>query len=115
MSRRAAVHATCRRCGAAILHGPDADLCALTAAVDPWQLDPVAEILALLDGRATYAAFTRGDGRTEIEGRDTFGVTSQPRNGIVVGEHRCGTRPPANAVFVGPEMRTTEYAETPPF
>lgn len=52
--RRAAKPNTCRRCGKPVLAGPDDDIAALPAAVDPQPVDAATELLALSDGRASY-------------------------------------------------------------
>ena len=51
---RRARAATCRGCGAKVLDGLDADVCALVATVDPTPLTAIGEVLAVLDGRRTF-------------------------------------------------------------
>lgn len=57
---RAASPRMCR-CGALVLVGPDADRGAGIATVDLTPLDPTGEALAVLAGRATYAATRPGN------------------------------------------------------
>lgn len=54
MSRRRALGAECPDCGRATLVGPDADVCAITARVDPTPLTRDQELACVLLRRPVY-------------------------------------------------------------
>lgn len=112
MSRRHATENHCPRCRLVVLSGLDNDRCALDARVDPWPIDRVTEVLALLAGRRTYEA-VRYEGRIELYHRS---VDRQGRPGTqVLVEHRCGEPLPAcgNAVTQKPVF--APLPDEPPF
>jgi len=81
------------RCHQPILAGLDADVAALSVAVDPYPLTPAGEVWALQSGRRTYA-LSRG----ALERRDRWTIPGQtPSHRVtVLAEHRCGDPPPAD-------------------
>ena len=103
----------CPRCHCATISGLDEDYGAYVATVDPWPVDRVTEVLALLADRRTYEV-TEFDGRLELTHR-TFWRQTAPGRRVVV-EHRCGLPLPACGEPV--LQRAGEHAplpETPPF
>lgn len=85
---RAARPSNCRRCGAPVLIGPDADVAAVTVTVDPGPLDAVLEAAVLLTGRRTYDVVNT-IGPPELWHRAHYNI-SAPRRWPVVTDHKCG-------------------------
>lgn len=81
----------CRRCGAPILAGLDADICGWPARVDPAPLTAQGEAAAILTGRTTYR-LNGTPSRVEIDRREDFNIRGTPPSDecIVVAEHECG-------------------------
>lgn len=77
------------RCGAIVLVGLDADLCALTATVDPVPIDAAGELAATLTGRWTYLAERSGH-RVQLVRRDRWNMRTPAGVATVLAEHRCG-------------------------
>lgn len=85
--RRTIHTTTCSTCRRIIWTGLDADVAAFTAHVDPTPLDPLAELVAILDGRRTYTLWP-GRGRPgELYHRDPW--FTDRTHGTVHAEHRC--------------------------
>ena len=97
-TRRA--RATNCRCGAPVISGLDADICALVATVDPRPLSAQGEALALITDRRTWTFRTVGE-RLVLDVRDDYAIRAMPAGGVarfsapydVMAEHVCGTRP----------------------
>lgn len=81
----------CRRCGAPILAGLDADICGWPARVDPAPLTAQGEAAAILTGRTTYR-LNGTHSHIEIDRREDFNIRGTPPSDecIVVAEHACG-------------------------
>lgn len=97
--QRKAKEATCRRCGARVLRGPDRDRVSLDATVDPRPVDARGEQLALEQGRFTYDYIL---GRLEFRHVERIAMSPGGRrhqlwvlDRPVLIEHRCGDLPPA--------------------
>lgn len=117
---RAARIDRCPDCRAHILVGLDADRCALAARVDPHEIDPVGEYLALRIGIPTYnlhQSFSpKGTKRWELAHRTNNHIEA-PRRTPVMAAHRCGIRiPKTRAPFPSPTLTPpTSTSPTPPF
>lgn len=74
-------------CHAPILAGLDADVAALSVAVDPYPLTPLGEVEALRDSRRTYDLR-----QMRLDRRDHWTIPGHPPSPRhpVVAEHRCG-------------------------
>lgn len=115
-TRRARV----RRCGCGvdIIVGLDGDRLAFEARVDPYPLSSVGEVLALLEGRYTWAAYADG-GRHVLEFRDSHAISARPAGKCpedVMRQHRCDTPEPAGVIasaFTSPPKPTP--SDVPPF
>lgn len=116
---RAAQIRACKKCGATILTGLDADIAALKVEIDPTPITPLGEAVALLQGRSTYQLHT-ARGARQIHHRNDWNITA-PRTRPVYPAHRCGhplddhldttwTTPPPQ-----PPAPTTPQEDTPPF
>lgn len=77
LGRRAAT-TYCRRCGADVLTGLDADIAAETVHLDPSTLNDQDEIRALLAERDTYEVTTQGDAGLRIDRRDLARIQARP-------------------------------------
>lgn len=114
-SRRARL-IECRFCRAWVVAGLDADVAAFDSSADPTPLTPTGEVLALLDGRATFDLTERRD-RSELDYRDAAVITGHPADrGRVLAEHRCGL--PVPTTWAAPPQQATRTAtdpDTPPF
>lgn len=84
IARRKALPGTCGQCRADILAGIDADTCGLSARCDPRPLTRSGELLAVVDGRRTYALDIAG----RLWWRGRYGIRSASRE-PVLAEHRC--------------------------
>jgi hypothetical protein len=111
-----AVHAARCRCGARVLRGLDAEMCALPAVVDPAPLDPAGEMQALITGRATYR-LRHINTRWEIDRRSPFDISAQPAGIVdVIAEHECGVQIPANGPpITNPAPRIARSDELCPY
>lgn len=93
--RRAAKPLDCERCGAPVLRGDDHDECALVVTVDLDPVDPVGEMVAILDGRPTFDLLKQAAQRGRKTGhalyyREPWHVHSdRPHKGTVHRAHRC--------------------------
>lgn len=102
----------CTHCRAAILYGLDADLCALSVRADPTPLTLLGEVLALMDGRATYSLVT-ADGRKLLDIRDEWMIAGT-RRWPVLPAHKCGASLVAHIEHIAQRHRYAIPAE-PPF
>lgn len=84
-NRRASIRV--HSCHAPILAGLDADVAALSVAVDPYPLTPLGEVEALRDSRRTYDLR-----QMRLDRRDHWTIPGHPPSPRhpVVAEHRCG-------------------------
>ncbi|MFF2651493.1 hypothetical protein [Streptomyces sp. NPDC058045] len=84
----------CPRCGADTITARTPDrVAALDVRADPTPLDPVAEILARLDGRLTWC-LTSGEHTTaRIHWRSTEHIRAGHCTHTVIADHRCPPRP----------------------
>jgi len=85
---RAAQLRVCKKCGAPVLAGLDADIAALKVQIDPTPVDAVGEALAVLAGRGTYELHRSRHGH-QIHARYPWNITA-PRKRPVYPGHRCG-------------------------
>lgn len=87
--RRASIRV--HSCHAPILAGLDANVAALSVAVDPYPLTPTGEVEALRDDRRTYVLL-----RGELDRRDAWTIPGHPPGPgcTVLAEHRCEARVP---------------------
>lgn len=110
VSRRARIRAC--RCGKPVLVGLDDDTCAFEVHTDPVPLNPLGEMLARLEHRATFDLRREGGGWV-LDHRDHRRITARPAGtrprSDVVREHQCHTRPVSE-----PEALATSFAETRP-
>lgn len=111
-SRNARLH-TCRNCGAPILTGHDDDNAALIVTTDPTPIDPLTEALALLTGLTTYD-LTNTDRRLQLHRRSRWHISRKTR-GVVVPQHRCGTRWPPDPAAHAPAATRSTNDDEPPF
>jgi hypothetical protein len=91
-SRRAAKAIECPRCGAPCLRGDDDDQCAATVTVDTQPIDPVMEMLTILNGQLTYdliAARGKGRGTQHLHLRYPHNYLSTKTSNTVHAKHRC--------------------------
>ncbi|MGW0537841.1 hypothetical protein [Streptomyces sp. NPDC003032] len=96
-AQAAAEHAQlrpCPRCGADIITARTPDrVAALDVRADPTPLDPVAEILARLDGRLTWC-LDRGEHTGDrIRWRGTEHIAAGRCTHTVIADHRCRPQP----------------------
>lgn len=105
--RRASIRV--HSCHAPILAGLDADVAALSVAVDPYPLTPAGEVEALRDHRRTYDITDM-----RLDRRDAWTIPGHPPSARhpVLAEHRCGhptpddwKAPPAPAPAPPAEVR----------
>jgi hypothetical protein len=97
---RAARAAKCEKCVARVIKGWTDEPCAILATCDPAPLSNLGEVVAILQGRATYDLAYRG-GRLELDDRDDFHIKGSPpetpnwwrEQADVLAEHRCNTDP----------------------
>ncbi|MDR3082316.1 MAG: hypothetical protein LBV60_15565 [Streptomyces sp.] len=84
----------CPRCGADTLCARTPDrVAAVDVRADPTPLDPVAEILARLDGRLTWC-LSRGEHTGDrIHWRDRWHIAAGRCSHTVIADHRCRPRP----------------------
>ncbi|HET8581753.1 MAG TPA: hypothetical protein VFL65_00765 [Jatrophihabitans sp.] len=91
--RRAAKRDDCPRCGAPCLAGDDHDRVARHIRVDADPVDPVGEMLAILDGLATVdlvRAAGKGGAAFHLHYREPWHVHSdRPARYTIHTEHRC--------------------------
>lgn len=78
----------CKKCGAAVLRGLDADVAALKVEIDPVPITETGEALALLQGRGTYELHRSRHGLA-ICHRADHNIRA-PRRRPVYPTHRCG-------------------------
>ena len=96
MSRHAKAE-TCPRCRAVVLVGPDDDVAALVAVVDPDPIPAAQEWLALVAGRPTYTLHPRGPVQV-LNARTHWGIRANTQP-VVYVTHECGNAmPPAECV-----------------
>lgn len=105
MTRRA-LESTCPQCWAEIVTGYDGDACAFMAAVDSQRLTHRGELLAVCDGRRTYALDIHG----ALHRRDRWQLRRQGRE-PVLAEHRCHQPIPATwrAAVVEPTRQEVDF------
>ena len=101
-----------RKCGATVLAGLDADVCALTAFTDPQPISPLGEAAAVLDGRDTYDVWGRFG--VELDHRDATRIAG-PRRWPVVAAHQCGAPPLPADPTVPPHARRPPIFDAPGF
>ena len=96
------------RCHQPILAGLDADVAALSVAVDPYPLTPAGEVWALQSGRRTYA-LSRG----ALERRDRWSIPGRPPSPKlpVLAEHACDS--PVPPQHRAPPIPTPSRPATP--
>ncbi|MFF3643426.1 hypothetical protein [Streptomyces sp. NPDC002564] len=84
----------CPRCGADIITARTPDrVAAIDVRADPTPLDPVAEILARLDGRLTWC-LVRGEHTADrIHWRGTEHTRAGRCTHTVLADHRCPPQP----------------------
>lgn len=87
---RAAVRTDCRKCGAAVLIGDDADSVAYRVTVDAEPVDRVHEAAAVAAGRSSYDLLPGSAGAGDLYHREPHHYLSraQPRFPIHL-QHRC--------------------------
>lgn len=116
---RGARPGVCRDCRRPVLLGLDADRCACVAVVDPHEIDPVGEILAVRIGLMTYnlthSYSAKGKRRWILDTRMVCMIEA-PRRSAVVAAHRCGLAiPAAKAIFHSPPPKPAHSLSVPPF
>lgn len=87
MSRHAKPE-TCPRCQAVVLVGPDDDVAAIVAVVDPQPIPAADEWLALLAGRPTYTLDARG-AVAVLNARTHWAIRANNAPALYV-THECG-------------------------
>lgn len=118
--RRSARAGACRRCGAMIMSGLDADRAGWAVAVDPYPLSGAGELAALLTGRQTYSLiWIAGLGRYEIDFRYPENIEHEPpgskANRDVVVRHSChAVRLPAMRTSIA-HVQKSALPDDPPF
>ncbi|MFJ4712690.1 hypothetical protein [Streptomyces sp. NPDC088785] len=84
----------CPRCGADTVAARTPDrVAAVDVRADPTPLDPVAEILARLDGRLTWCLTTGEHTGDRIRWRGTEHIAAGRCTHTVLADHRCRPRP----------------------
>jgi len=86
--------ATCQTCGVLVVEAASADT-GLPVVLDPRPLSRYAEVLALLDQRATFTVALLG-GRFDVSRRDQFRIRGKPAGSKrvdVVVAHECYSAP----------------------
>jgi hypothetical protein len=91
--RRKARLRSCRRCGGRVMVGLDAEPCGLPVRVDPTDLSPIAEVLALLQRRATYDLTGRAPNGPWLDYRAAEHIRVERRY-PVLPDHRCRSGSP---------------------
>lgn len=81
--------AICRKCGAHVIRGLDADRAALPTTADPEPITITGELIAIANGLTTYD-LVKHSTRPELDHRNQWRI-SGPRRNPVLAEHRCGT------------------------
>lgn len=66
---------------------------AVDVRADPTPLDPVAEILARLDGRLTWCLDTHPHRGDRIRWRNRWHIAAGPCPHTVIADHQCPPRP----------------------
>ncbi|MFD9905608.1 hypothetical protein [Streptomyces sp. NPDC059063] len=96
-ARAAAEHVAerpCLRCGATTLVARTPDrVAALDIRADPTPLDPVAEILARLDGRLTWCLIEHEHVGRRLRWRDPWHIAAGRCPHTVIADHRCRPQP----------------------
>jgi len=113
---RAAQKRTCKKCGAPVITGLDADIAALKVQIDPVPIDSVGEALAVLVGRGTYELHRARHGH-ELHRRYEWNIGA-PRRRPVYPEHRCGQPLTHHADHTWAQetpQRTQDDQNTPPY
>lgn len=107
MNRRRAIPSTCA-CGAAVLHGVDANVAGFTATADSRPLTRTGELLAVIQGRAVYDL----DSRPSLHRRRAWHIRGNPPTPYrpVVAEHRCGQ--PLPDAWIAPTAPATPPRDT---
>jgi hypothetical protein len=123
ISRRARAR-HCRKCGALVMAGLDADVLAAPVLCDIQPLTPLGEIAALFEGIRTVSITWEGN-RFVIDDRDQWRIAGKPAgtapNSDVVTEHVCGRtvphemRAPSNAITAHTTTPSKGTDDTPPF
>jgi hypothetical protein len=117
--RRKARLRSCRRCGGRVVVGLDAEPAGLPVRADPTDLSPVAEVLALLQHRATYDLTGRTPNGPWLDYRAAEHIAHHAYP--VLPYHRCrlGMMPlrldPAVLAAFHPSALNTATCEEPPF
>ena len=120
LGSRAARVIGCRHCAAPVFRGLDADLMALEVTADVRPLNAAGELAAILTDRRTYElrwVSRNGQGRYELERRDSFRIRGRPPGtaGIdVLAAHRCNTPLGATALTCRPPA-VEQLPDHPPF
>ncbi|NAE18305.1 hypothetical protein [Enterococcus hirae] len=91
----------CAHCHRVVLAGLDGDPCGWNAITDPYLLNPMQELAALITGRATYRIHISGSGY-EIDIRTHWHIDASPAASTdalgpvrVIAEHACTDGHPA--------------------
>lgn len=84
----------CTRCGADTVTARTPDrVAAVDVRADPTPLDPVAEILARLDGRHTWCLVEREHAAARIRWRGAAHIRGGRCTHTVIADHRCPPQP----------------------
>lgn len=87
---RAAREVECPVCGQSLLVGDNCDVAAWEVRIDADPVDPLAETIAVLQGKASYVVVRGGRYGPEIDYRDLSSVGTESRRPIHI-EHSCQT------------------------
>lgn len=107
MNRRSSRH-QCRKCGAHIRSGPDADAAAIEVDVDDERVNHRGELLAALSGRKTYSL---EDGR--LYRRYDYHLGKPATEAVI--EHKCWKPCPVDWLAPTALRRSQQVNSTPPF
>lgn len=89
-----ATHTPCPRCGADTITARTPDrVAAVDVRADPAPLDPVAEILARLEGRLTWCLTQGAQTGDRIRWRDRWHIAGGRCTHTVIADHRCPPHP----------------------
>lgn len=108
-------------CHERILTGMSDDWCALIVTVDPYPLNPYGELVARLQGRATYDLRREGD-HFRLYQRDHWHITGRPAGTVtpgwrcdVVADHWCDVQLPSIPSVYDAATTTLDPDQPPPF
>ena len=90
----------CRHCHAPVLTGQDSPTAGITVTLDPQPVDNLGEVLALLQGRRTFAVSTvnqSGNHRRVFDERTASWIRTGRPIAPVHPEHRCNQPLPTAA------------------